>query len=72
MPGCDLVIANDVSQPGIGFDSVENAVTLCFASGVVRSLPKQPKDALAATLLREISTLAASRAGAPNAFEPSP
>ena len=31
--GCDLVVANDVSQPGVGFDSEENAVTLCFASG---------------------------------------
>lgn len=28
--GCDLVIANDVSQPGIGFDSDHNEVVLVF------------------------------------------
>ena len=68
--GCDLIIANDVSQPGIGFDSPENAVTLCFASGVVHSLPCQPKDTLAMTLLREITVLAASAAGASPPFQP--
>ena len=33
---CDLVIANDVSQPGIGFDSDDNEVILC-------SIPTTPK-----------------------------
>ena len=68
--GCDLIIANDVSQPGIGFDSPENAVTLCFASGVVHPLPRQPKDTLARTLFREITALAASTAGASPPFQP--
>jgi phosphopantothenoylcysteine synthetase/decarboxylase len=27
---CDLIVANDVSQPGIGFDSSENAVVLVY------------------------------------------
>ena len=27
---CDFVVANDVSQPGIGFDSRENAVVLVY------------------------------------------
>lgn len=27
---CDMVVANDVSQPGIGFDSRENAVVLVY------------------------------------------
>lgn len=57
---CDLVIANDVSQPGIGFDSGENAVTLCLASGEVRELPKQPKEGLARELVGVIFTLASS------------
>ncbi len=49
--GCDLVIANDVSQPGIGFDSAENAVTLCLPSGENRPLPRQSKETLAAALM---------------------
>lgn len=28
---CDFVVANDVSQPGIGFDSRENAVVLVYS-----------------------------------------
>jgi phosphopantothenoylcysteine synthetase/decarboxylase len=52
--GCDLVIANDVSQPGIGFDSSENAVTLCFASGETRTLAQQCKQALATVLMNAI------------------
>lgn len=31
--GCDLIVANDVSQPGIGFESDRNEVTLFFADG---------------------------------------
>jgi phosphopantothenoylcysteine synthetase/decarboxylase len=30
--GCDLVVANDVSQPGIGFDSADNEVLLVYPS----------------------------------------
>lgn len=53
--GCDLVIANDVSQPGIGFDSAENAVTLCLPGGETHVLPQQSKAALAAEILRFIT-----------------
>lgn len=53
---CDLIIANDVSQPGIGFDSSENAVTLCFATGETRALPRQSKQTLATVLMAEIIT----------------
>jgi phosphopantothenoylcysteine decarboxylase/phosphopantothenate--cysteine ligase len=58
--GCDLVIANDVSQPGIGFDSSENAVTLCHASGEIQTLPQQSKQALASVLITQITRLAIS------------
>jgi phosphopantothenoylcysteine synthetase/decarboxylase len=51
---CDLIIANDVSQPGIGFDSPENAVTLCFPNGEIHALPKQSKQTLAAVLFDTI------------------
>lgn len=53
--GCDLIIANDVSQPGIGFDSAENAVTLCLPGGETQVLPRQSKTELAAAILRFIS-----------------
>jgi phosphopantothenoylcysteine synthetase/decarboxylase len=52
--GCDLVIANDVSVPGIGFDSAENAVTLCLPGGETHVLPRQSKAALAAEIIRFI------------------
>ncbi|MBL9131799.1 MAG: phosphopantothenoylcysteine decarboxylase [Verrucomicrobiaceae bacterium] len=55
--GCDLVIANDISQPGIGFDSTENAVTLCLPGGRTIPLPRQPKTTLARALLAEILLL---------------
>jgi len=58
--GCDVIIANDITQPGIGFDSTENAVTLCLPGGWTKSLPRQPKTQLARALLAEILTLKTS------------
>ncbi len=55
--GCDLVIANDVSQPGIGFDSAENAVTLCFSDGRTQILQQQSKTLLASELITQITRL---------------
>lgn len=59
--GCDLVIANDVSKPGVGFDSAENAVTLCLPGGQTQVLPQQTKTALAAELIRFITSLVTPR-----------
>ncbi len=56
--GCDLIIANDVSQPGIGFDSAENAITLCLPGGQTQVLPQQSKSALAHALIQFITRLA--------------
>lgn len=52
--GCDLIIANDVSQPGIGFDSEENEVILCLPGARELPLPRQPKAALARAILNFI------------------
>ena len=49
--GCDLIIANDVSAAGIGFDADENAVTLVFADGHHEILPRQAKSSLAEKLI---------------------
>jgi phosphopantothenoylcysteine decarboxylase/phosphopantothenate--cysteine ligase len=58
--GCDLVIANDVSKPGIGFDSDRNEVLLVFPEHV-EALPEDEKHHLAPRLVREIERLAAER-----------
>jgi phosphopantothenoylcysteine decarboxylase/phosphopantothenate--cysteine ligase len=44
---CDVVVANDVGRPGIGFGADDNAVTLVFADGRTIALPAARKDQLA-------------------------
>jgi phosphopantothenoylcysteine decarboxylase/phosphopantothenate--cysteine ligase len=46
----DLVVYNDVSRDGIGFDSDENEVVLISASGE-RSVARAPKRAIAAAII---------------------
>ena len=58
--GCDLVIANDVSKPGIGFDSDRNEVLLVFPQHV-EALPEDEKHHLAPRIVREIERIAAER-----------
>ncbi len=58
--GCDLVIANDVSKPGIGFDSDRNEVLLVFPEHV-EALPEDEKHHLAPRIVREIERLMAER-----------
>jgi len=53
---CDLIVANDVSQAGIGFDSVENEVTLCLPGGKTIPLPRQSKASLARELIAAITS----------------
>lgn len=53
--GCDLVIANDVSRAGIGFDSEENEVTLCLPDASPFPLPRQSKVVLARELIAFIT-----------------
>lgn len=45
--GCDVVVANDVGAPGVGFGSDDNAVTLVFADGSTTALPRAPKIQIA-------------------------
>ena len=51
--GCDVIVANDVSQPGIGFDAPENEVTLVFKDGSMQALPRMAKEKLAKLLIVE-------------------
>jgi phosphopantothenoylcysteine decarboxylase / phosphopantothenate---cysteine ligase len=52
----DLVVFNDVSKPGIGFDSPENEVTLVSADGE-RTVERAPKERIAAEILDEVERL---------------
>ena len=58
--GCDLVIANDVSKPGLGFDSDRNELLLVYPDHT-ESLPEDEKHHLAPRLVREIEGLHAIR-----------
>lgn len=51
--GCDLIVANDVSKPGIGFDSDHNEVLLVFPDRT-RALPLATKHDLAHQLVQAI------------------
>ena len=57
--GMDAIVVNDVSDPAIGFDSGDNAVTLIHGGGEV-SLAKMPKAAIARRLVAEIASLYAN------------
>ena len=57
----DLMVANDVSAPGVGFDHDTNAVTVFGADGVVTTVPLVDKGVVAdAVLDRVVPLLAAS------------
>src|SRR5690606_14777121 len=49
----DLICANDVSNPEIGFNSDDNAVNLVWHSGEL-VLQAQPKDIIAKAILQHI------------------
>ncbi len=52
----DAIVVNDVSQPGIGFDAADNAVTVITADGE-RALPRAGKDTIADGVLEEVQVL---------------
>ncbi|MEM9314991.1 MAG: bifunctional phosphopantothenoylcysteine decarboxylase/phosphopantothenate--cysteine ligase CoaBC [Pseudomonadota bacterium] len=61
--GLDMIVANDVSDPRIGFNSPNNAALLLWPGGE-RELPLSSKDVLARTLIEEIAVrLASAREG---------
>jgi len=52
---CDVVVANEVGRPGVGFGADENAVTLVFGDGRTIDLPSERKDLLARTIWDKIA-----------------
>ncbi len=53
----DLIVANDVTQVGAGFDGDTNIVRLLTADGKVEELPQMSKDQVAGLLLDRITAL---------------
>ena len=54
--GLDLIVANDVSEQSIGFNSDENAVTLIWREGQ-QSLPQASKGSIARQIIAKIAQL---------------
>jgi len=54
--GADLMVLNDISNPEIGFESSENAVTL-IDSASETPVPQASKNAIADAILDRVSTL---------------
>jgi phosphopantothenoylcysteine decarboxylase/phosphopantothenate--cysteine ligase len=54
--GLDLVVLNDISKPGIGFDAADNEVTLITVHGG-RRVPRARKDQVARAVLDQIEDL---------------
>ena len=63
--GIDLIVANDVSEPGAGFDVDTNAVTIIGAAGE-QAVPLRSKAQVAAVILDRVEQLL----GAPDPADP--
>jgi phosphopantothenoylcysteine decarboxylase/phosphopantothenate--cysteine ligase len=63
--GVHLLVANDVSQSGIGFDADDNEVLLVDRWGGERRVPRMPKTAVADVIFGHILTLRSAAAATP-------
>jgi phosphopantothenoylcysteine decarboxylase/phosphopantothenate--cysteine ligase len=54
--GIDLIVANDVSAPGVGFEHDTNAVVILGAGGTAQEIPLTDKRAIARAILDAVST----------------
>jgi phosphopantothenoylcysteine decarboxylase/phosphopantothenate--cysteine ligase len=61
----DLVVANEVGAPGVGFGTDTNRVTLIGADGDVESLPLLSKREVAHRVLDRVARLLAARPARP-------
>ncbi|HUE08437.1 MAG TPA: bifunctional phosphopantothenoylcysteine decarboxylase/phosphopantothenate--cysteine ligase CoaBC [Acidimicrobiales bacterium] len=52
--GVDLLVVNDVSAPGVGFDHDTNAVVILGADGTTTEIPLTSKDAVANAVLDRV------------------
>ena len=63
--GADLIVANDVSQPGSGFDVDTNAVTIIGVDGE-QVVPQQSKSRVAEAILDRVEQILRSRVPTPS------
>ncbi|XHR29032.1 MAG: phosphopantothenoylcysteine decarboxylase [Chthoniobacteraceae bacterium] len=54
---CDAIIGNNVSAPGLGFESDENELTVFLPDQTSRVLPRAPKAELAKSLVKILCAL---------------
>ena len=59
----NLIVANDVTAPGIVFESAENAAEIIGADAVVTRVGPAPKRVVADAILDRVAALLATRAG---------
>ncbi len=59
--GLDLIVANDVTREGAGFEVDTNIVTLISSDGRSQSHPQMSKDAVADLILDRIAAIRAAR-----------
>ena len=62
---CDMIVANDVSQSGIGFDSAENEIIIVNPFETIR-LPRQSKENLGHLLAEIFSDYHRARQDSPH------
>ncbi|MHB8682678.1 MAG: phosphopantothenoylcysteine decarboxylase domain-containing protein, partial [Acidimicrobiales bacterium] len=55
--GIDLIVANDVAAPGVGFDHDTNAVTILGVDGTTRAVGLTTKGAVAQAVLDAVVAL---------------
>jgi phosphopantothenoylcysteine decarboxylase/phosphopantothenate--cysteine ligase len=67
--GMDLIVVNDVSDPGIGFNSEHNRVTLVWNGGECE-LPRAPKEAVSRAILERVAERLAEESAATSATNP--
>ena len=60
---CDIVVANDITREGSGFDVDANAVVFVWPGGAVEELPLLPKLEVAGRLLDHVEKLRDTRRG---------
>ena len=59
--GLDMIVANDVTQPGAGFEVETNIVTLMPAEGSAWALPMMSKTDVAVTIIEWAEKTVAAR-----------
>jgi len=59
----DFIVANDISDPTLGFASDDNRVHILDAAGRIEELPQMSKTALAAYILDRVQDVLVQREG---------